>query len=533
MNLRAAGVWLAAAAFGAMYTMANVHVSLQTGWTLPAALPSAALALTIARAQRADAARTRALVVTFVSIASAAGFMAGGGNFVALPALLVLGGTLPWWPVVMVWLALGGLSGVFLGRALYATADAHGFPTARAVVTFVEGLTTSETENGSLAREMRLLAAAFVLGGALGFARDGVHAIPSVLTWSTGALALGFDTSAALLGTGVFMGARAAFSVGAGGLLVGLVLVPWIGHDVPARDLVAQQLLWIGATLLGGAALSEIVRDVWKSRSARQSMHSTQTPNAARTAAPLLLLGAAAVMGHFVFHGSWLACALMGFLALAATQVGLRTMAATDIVPTRSFMTTAQLALAFDANATTVVPNVVGAAALHGGDTASAMRIAERLGVRPARAVWGQCGGVLVGAGVACALLFSYARSGAFEHLPAPSMRAHVAMVRALGRGEVFLSPRARVACGIALALGVVLPWLELRRDSRLARYAPSAVGLGSAFLLAPTSSLTMMLGGAITAWLVAKHPHRAPPFVRGSAALVVGASLAAFALTR
>jgi uncharacterized oligopeptide transporter (OPT) family protein len=84
---------------GAVMSLSNLYVVLKTGWSLGVTVTACILAFAAFRALKSARIVRDGLSVlensAAGSVASAAGFMTGGGNMAAIPALLVVTGARP------------------------------------------------------------------------------------------------------------------------------------------------------------------------------------------------------------------------------------------------------------------------------------------------------------------------------------------------------------------------------------------------------------------------------------------------------
>ncbi|MBL4685614.1 MAG: OPT/YSL family transporter, partial [Nannocystaceae bacterium] len=97
---------------------------------------------------------------------------------------------------------------------------------------------------------------------------------------------------------------------------------------------------------------------------------------------------------------------------------------------------------------------------------------------------------------------------------------------KVVGDGFAALPAGVPIAVGIAAALAACLTVLERWRPA-WRPWIPSATGLGLAFVLPASKTLSFFIGGAIAAWVTRKDPSamasRAVPIAAG---LIAGESL-------
>jgi uncharacterized oligopeptide transporter (OPT) family protein len=460
---------LVGSGLGAVFAVSNLYVSLRSGWSLPV-MTSAALVTARLLGPRD--------VAVVAAVASAAGYMAGGGNAAALPAFLMDGGTPRLALVAAFWVACA-LAGTWLAP-LFRESAAQPFPTASATATIAA--------NGQAGG--RGLAIASAAAAALAGVRAWTRA-PTTLffpgSWrgrSLASLTFGIDTSVVLLGAGSLMQPRTALSTLLGAVITYGVIAP----EGDYRAMVAF-MIWPSAAMMVGASVTELVlaRRVW------QRARTFDVPWAA-----LVLFAIAIVLGHIAF-GASLAIVAVVPLAIVVAFVAVRSMGETDIVPTKALAPFVQLVCgAFGASATALIvaPNVTSAAALHAADAVGSIKVDRAVG--SSHAIAARSAGVIVGA-IAVVLawiaLVPDATALPTTELPAPAVLVWRSVAHALAGGSI--DDAARRASWIAGALGIALAVLERTLPARFARLLPSAMGLGSGMVL-PASNAIAIASGAI-----------------------------------
>ncbi len=447
-------------------------------------------------------------ITALASTASAAAYMAGGGNIAALAALVMLGQAVPHPALLFLfWCALGVLGtllAAFLRRRAIAVGDAElPFPTASA---------TSEIagdSNAHAAAAARPLGYATAVGAGVAWVRLALHipatlAMPGVLRGRTlASLTFGVDTSLLLLGVGALMNVRTALSTFAGALVTYLILVPellargWL-EDASYTNVVGF-MVWPTASLLVSAAVMALGLDT-----------RVQVRRKTARARPLerslwLLLGACAVATTAL---AYLAFGLPLFYGLFALPIALggaliaaRTMGESDVVPTKALAPFVQLLSAgagASLSALCVIPNITSSVALHAADTLGSLKIAGASGLREGEVLVARSIGVFVG-GAAVLLgyivLVSRAQALPTAELPAPSIVVWKSVADLLARGAGSIPPPLRIAMLIATLLGSALEILERTLPARIRRFVPSAVGLGTGMVLPASNAFALTIG--------------------------------------
>lgn len=498
-------------AMGAAFAVTNLHVSLRTGWSLPV-MTSAAL---VAAATRGRPAREVVLVAT---VASAAGYMAGGGNAAALPAFAMLGGTPRLLVVAAFWVATAAF-GTLLAPLVRRGTDGLPFPTAAATA----AVATTREASG-----VRSLTAAAVTGAAAAALRSALrlpalYALPGgVRGLSFASLTVGLEPSALLIGAGALMRGRTALSTLLGGALTYLVIAP----ELVARGLVAEGsyrsivgfMVWPSASMTVAAALVDLA--------AASRARSELAASAPRWAAAGAVAAVAAGLGAWAFGVSlfWMLAAVP--LALALGTVAARSMGETDVVPTKALGSITQLAVgAAGASVSAVVaaPNLAAAAALHAADTLSSLAAARAADAAEAHVVRARLAGIAVGAAAAMgayAVLVPDALALPTPELPAPAVLVWRSVAEGIGRGL----PAATLGATAAGAVAGAALALAGRHRARV----PSPLGLASGFVLPASNAIAIALGALARNAAERRGLRHAVPVAAG---LVAGESLVTVAI--
>lgn len=573
LTVRAA---LAGMALGALMCLSNLYVVLKTGWSFGVTITSCILAFALFRAlERARIVRDGLGILennALASVASAAGYMTGGGNMAALPALLILTGTRPspfglvaWFAVIA---ALGVLAAIPLKRQLI-NREALPFPTGTATA---ETLRSLHGHDAGATRSARVLGLAGLLGGALAFLREapagwlplrvpGHLPLPFSLRGRPAAdYTLSFDTSLLLVGAGGLIGFRTGWSLLLGTIATYALLAP----ELVERGLVSAAsyreivrfTLWGGAAILVSAALTTFALDgrrLVRSLAGLPRLLRGGPPGGA-AADPLAAieapgwwcaLGFALLSPVVVVLMNWLfdvpvwaaLCSLP--LALVMAVVAARVTGETDTTPTKALGPVTQLVygvlLPGHLPANIMGANVTGGVGLHAADLLTDVKSGYLLGARPRQQVIAQLFGVVAGALMvvpAFNLLVPDANVLGGERLPAPSALVWAGVSRALVAGLDALAPVLRLEIALGAAAGVGLTLLERFAPARLRRFVPAPSGLGIALIVPGSNALAMFTGALLAEGARRRAGARAEAWiVPTSSGLIAGESLIGVAL--
>lgn len=478
MTVRAVGIGVVV---GALAAVSNLYVSLRTGWSLPVMTTAALVGVALMRSRREPRE-----ITTLTATASAAGYMAGGGNAAALPALMMLASDRAPSLIVMAiaWIAIA-ITGTLVATLFGPKTLDLPFPTATATGTINEG-----ANNAS-----RTLLFAAIGAGVLSLLRR-VARLPATIALP-GPPTFGVDLSFVLVGAGALMTLRAGVSTVGGALVTYLFLVP---RGASYREAVAI-MVWPSAAILVASALTSFAIDVVK-MVRRRPRRPTLGP--IRPHALICALAITVLIMTLLLHLAWWHVLLAVPLAVVLAFVAARAMGETDIVPTKALTPFAQLLLGALPSAsivtTTLLPNMTSGVALHAADTIGSLKVARMSNTPVRTTLIARAIGVIVG-GVAVALAYSVvvreASSLPTHELPVPAVLVWKS-VAALSIDGLSALPRAIKTSMVAFgSLGVALAVLE--RSPSAARFLPSPVGFGSGMVLPASSSMAILLGSILS----------------------------------
>ncbi len=536
---------------GAVMCLSNLYVVLKTGWSFGVTITSCILAYALFRLlTAARLARTELTILennAMASVASAAGYMTGGGNMAALPALLILTGTRPDSTALIAWFAVIAALGVFAAipiKRQLINVEKLSFPTGTATAETLRSLHGLGTGASGKAR---LLGLGGLVGAIVAFGREAKSLLPATLPSKIGLpfslrdrpagdWTLGFDGSLLLVGAGALMSWKTGWS-----LLVGAVAC--YGFVAPAmfdRGLIAavsykeivRFTLWTGGAMLLSSGLLSFALDGKSIGRAFASLFQglrsrglgKQAPRDAsqldRQECPDWWFPAGfVVLGPIVV---WLMQRLFGIpiwagvlalpLAFVMGLVAARVTGETDTTPTKALGPVTQLIygglLPGNVAANVMAANVTGGVGLHAADLLTDLKSGYLLGANPRQQVFAQFFGVIAGAVMvvpAFNLLVPSAEVLGTESLPAPAALVWAGVSQLLALGAQALSPEVRVGALIGGVIGVVLVLAERWASPSLRRFVPSPSGLGLAFVV-PGNNAFSMFAGALIAELLRRH---------------------------
>jgi hypothetical protein len=272
---------------GLVFAASSVYLALKIGLTVSASIPIAVLSITIFRwLTSATGGRPSILRNNIVQTTGSAGESIAAGTVFTLPALLLLGYSLPWTQVAAIAL-VGGLLGVLLmiplRRSLIVEEHAN--------LVYPEGTACAEVliagEKGGT--QAKTVFAGFFLGAAYKFLNSGAHLWAEVPRKTFERVGLGgrrelfgeiqMEVSPELAGVGYIIGPKIAGYLFGGGVVSFFVLIPAIKFfgaalatpvapatkliaDMTAMEVRANYVYYIGAGAVTMAGLISLARSL-------------------------------------------------------------------------------------------------------------------------------------------------------------------------------------------------------------------------------------------------------------------------------
>jgi OPT family oligopeptide transporter len=546
---------------GALMALSNLYVNLKTGWSLGVTITAAILAFGIWSLIRKVLPSLEEFGPlennAMQSVASAAGYMTGGGTVAAIPALMMITGYRfdPVW--MMVWIGAIAFLGVFVAIPLkrqLVNIEQLRFPTGLASAETVKSL---HAEGGEARIKARALTVSAGLGAVVAVLRDALHAFPervAIFGSAAATYTIQAEASLIMIGVGAIMGTRAVMSQLLGSLLCYGVLAPWahaqgaIEDPVKYKTIVAWSV-WIGSTMMLTAGLLQFAFQ-WRSIKRafvdlallfRPSARADADDPVARIEVPTAWFG----YGFLVFGPItiWLERRLFGIpvwmgvltilLSVVIALVAARSTGETDTTPTGAMGKLVQLIFGalHPGNMTTnlMTAEVSAGVAIHASDLLTDLKSGHILGAKPRHQFFAQFFGVLAGTLVVVPvymLLIPDASAIGDDKYPAPAAQTWAAVAKMMALGVHSIHPTARIGLAVGGVVGIVLVLLE-RSFPKHKRFIPSPIAFGLAFTMPSWNAISMAFGG-LAAWaLETKRPKLAALFVVATASgFIAGESL-------
>ncbi len=608
---------LTGALIGAVMAVANLYMVMKVGLGFGVALTACLLSYFTWGALRAvSGGRLGQLSILenncMQSTASAAGFSTGSTVSVTFAALMMLDPehrSQPAW-VVGVFTFLTAAMGVFLAipmKRLLINQEQLPFPSGTAAAATLRGLYEGGQAAARKAMAMVLALVAGATVGVLTTAEDQFQALGRFFGWMRARLVdihlpaqwpeqgfamlagrpmltFAFEPGVAVVGAGMLIGARVGLSMLASGLVLFLVVAPWLQaldarHAAAAGYVASLPLvgggslyhplrwaLWTGSSVLVFSSLTSLalywrtiarafanLRALLRRRPAAAAEAALQAREVPLSwmAAGMVPIGIAMVVLQVAAFGvSWWAGLIAVGLCLLLSFVVSRAAGETDITPQGPLGKVMQLVFALVSPPgmagiqASLAHNVMSAgiaatSAATSADLLIDLKSGYLLGGNPRKQFLAQCAGVVVGTLVCVPAWFLLVPDmAALEKYPVPAAQVWVATARALTGGLGNLPPTILIGVLAGAVLGVVLPVLE-HALPRARSYLPSAMGLGMGWVVPFSVALSIALGAVLAAgWrrsaAASEHRYRiavASGLIAGDSLVRAGLAMLATAL--
>jgi putative OPT family oligopeptide transporter len=546
---------------GGLMALSNLYISLKTGWSLGVTITAAILAFGVWTVlckvfrwvEPFGALENNAMQ----SVASAAGYMTGGGTVAAIPALLLVTGYRFEPATMMIWIGTLAFLGVFVAIPLkrqLINVEQLRFPSGVASAETVKGL---HAHGGEATAQARSLGVAGVVGAVVVALRDALKLFPehiSLFGKVAAAYTIQLETSLVMIAAGALMGIRAAMSQLVGSLLCYGVLAPWarsvgaITGELKYKNIVGWSV-WIGSAMMLTSGLLEFALS-WRSvqrafadlaRILRPGQGPREDDPLARVEVPmtwfvagLAVFGPLAIALQRVLFGIpiWMG-AIAVLLSMVIAIVAARSTGETDTTPTGAMGKLVQLIFGglHPGSMTTNLMTAQASAgvAIHASDLLTDLKSGYLLGAKPRHQFFAQFFGVIAGSAVvvpAYLLLIPDASAIGEDKYPAPGAQSWAAVAKLLAKGVSSLHPTARWGLLGGALVGVLLV-VAIRLFPKQKKWIPSPIALGLAFTMPAWNAISMALGALAAHALEKRRPVLAAMLVIPVASgLIAGESL-------
>lgn len=552
---------LAGALLGGVMSLSNLYVALKSGWSFGVSITAGILAFAIfALLLRVRLIRREFGILennAMQSVASAAGYMTGGGTVAAIPALMMITGRpMDGWTMFF-WITTIAMLGVVMAipmKQQMINVEQLRFPTGTAAAETLRALHGDGRDGHDKARWLGWGAATGALVAVL---RDApvawtkwlTTALPDLpLSWLNWRLpgklpvfpfnlrgrpfydyTLSLECGLILVGAGMIMGFRAAWSMLLGAGVNFGVFAPWLyEHGIIEPRLgyaaIVKWSVWFGSAMILTSGLLSfafqwrtVVRAV-KSVSAAFGGPQTvaeiaEVPMKWFFFGVLVLAPVVVFLEWFLFGIHWWLGIVSVVLGFFIAIVACRATGETDTTPTGALgkITQVTFGVLDPGNTTTnlMTANVTGGVGIHAADLLTDLKSGYLLKADPRQQFWAQFLGVMAGSLFvvpAYRLLIPTADMIGTDQWPAPGAQTWMGAAQLLAKGWASLHVTAQWAILVGGVLGVGLVLLE-RFFPKARPYIPSAAAFGLGFTTPGYNTIAIFLGALIAVVLEKARP--------------------------
>jgi uncharacterized oligopeptide transporter (OPT) family protein len=553
---------------GGVMSLSNLYISLKSGWSFGVTITAGIIAFGIfAALGKLRVTKEHFGVLennAMQSVASAAGYMTGGGTVAAIPALMMITGEAMDGVQMFVWISAIAFLGVVMAipmKQQMINVEQLRFPSGIAAA---ETLKALHGEGAAGAAQARMLGWTGIFGALVSFLVEAKAKwipfnLPAKITLGDWTLrgrpltdfTLYFETSPLMVAAGAIMGFRAAWSMLAGALVCFAMLAPkmyglGVLPDALGYKAIVNWSVWFGSAMILTSGLLSfafqwrtVARGVSSVFRAFKGVPSEDEPEVQEVPMSWFFIGVI-VLAPVVVYLQWLFFDIewwMGAIAVAMSFfiaiVACRATGETDTTPTGALGKLTQISFGVIDPGTAVTnlmaANVTAGVGLHAADLLTDLKSGYLLKADPRQQFWAQFFGVIAGSLFvvpAFRILVPTPDALGTEQWPAPGAQTWKSVAVMMSNGIDALHPTAQAGLIIGAVLGVVLVLLE-RFVPRLKPYLPSPTGFGLGFTTPAYNSMNMFVGAIIAIVLERYKPEFAEKsLVSAASGIVAGCSL-------
>lgn len=535
---------------GSILSLTNLYVGIRTGWTLGVGITSVILAFALFKIMsRFNFGSEMTLLENnaMQSIATAAGYMTAPMISSLSAYMLITGKVVPAYQT-FVWLLCVAVLGVLFAFPLkkrFINDEQLPFPEGRAAGIVMDNLHTDQGDEGML--KAKLLIGAGFISALIEILRSEkiLSAIklkfltipeywdeivyrfvnPGILGTPLKDLTIRLDSSIVMVAAGGLMGIKTGFSLLVGAFVNYFILAPILIKQGVIQGVgfknITMWALWGGVAMMTTASLysffsrPQVIISSFKGLFARQQKSSDILKHIELPmwvfAVGIPLVGGLTVYVTHAFFGVayWLGAIAVPFV-FVFTLIAVNSTGLTSITPTGALGKLTQLTYAGLApgNLTTniMTAGITGEVASNASNLLMDIKPGYMLGGKPRHQAMGHVLGIVAGSAMAVPVFYLMFKGDlsllTSEKFPMPAAQIWKAVAEVLSKGLSFLHPTAQLAVAIGAVLGVAF---EIINKKMKGKFLLSGVGVGLAFVLNFTYSLSMALG-AFLFWYLDKR---------------------------
>lgn len=549
---------------GCLIGASNICIGLKIGWTFGASITAAVISFAIFKTISGILKHSYSAKENLISATagSSAGTMASAAGLTSsIPALELILREQGLEPLSYGKLVLWGIGIAFLGvffavplRRQMVVVDKLRYPTGTAAAETIKAMYSSGVEAVKKAKVLfycAIFAGLFKLvmsitplglGGFENFSLDDIGlATLGIMGISFAVLTIGINVSPMMIGAGVLIGPKVGWSLFGGTILAWGIITPilnqmglidYSGGASIYRDAL-KWILWPGVACMIAAGFTSLglqYKTIGRTfTSLKKVTASGDAPADEEEDAPdpfpmkqwaigMILATILTTSMAYLFFGIaiWMGV-LAVLLSLFIASIAVRATGETDINPVGAMGKITQVVYgALDPGMITtnlMAAGITAAGASQAGDLMHDLKAGYMLKVSIRKQVYTQLIGVVVGvlivAGVYRLLTAAYEIPG--EQFAGPAVVAWHLMARVLAEGVSSLEPSALWAAVVGALFGIILTLAH--KIGKIAKWLPSPVAVGIAFIVPGFYSIAMWLGALLTWFYNKKNPGRVERF--------------------
>jgi OPT family oligopeptide transporter len=536
---------------GGVLCLTNLYVGIRTGWTLGVGITSVILSFAMFKALSKLKLGAEMSVLennAMQSIATSAGYMTAPLVSSMAAYMAVTGKMIPW-QQMMLWLILLGVMGVLFAFPLkkrFINDEQLPFPEGYAAGVVMDNLHAGEGKEGMF--KAKLLGAGAAVSAAIetmgnskvmGAMRlewlslpehwdDFVYKrfTPALMGTPLKDLTIQFDTSIVMVAAGGLMGMKTAVSLMLGAVLNYMILAPYmikqgVIHGTGFKN-ITMWALWGGVAVMTTSSIysflskPQVILQAFRGMSGKRKAGEEDVLKDIELPMWLFAVGIPVVglltvwAGHVFFDIRWWLGIVAIPLVFVFTLIAVNSTGLTSITPTGALGKLTQLSFSVLApgNVTTniMTAGITGEVASSAANLLMDIKPGYMLGGKPRHQAVGHVLGIFAGALVSVPVFYLMIHGDLSllmsDKLPMPAAQIWMAVAKVLTQGLSFLHPTAQAAILVGAVLGLVI---EIANQRTQGRFPISGVGLGLAFVLKFSDSLSMALG-ALLFWLAGRY---------------------------
>lgn len=548
LNLRSA---LTGMILGSVLCLTNLYVGIKTGWTLGVGITSVILSYAFFKALAKFKIGNEMTVLennAMQSIATSAGYMTAP-MMASIPAyMMVTGKVIPmyqtfWWIVV---LSLLGVLFAFPIKRKFINDEQLPFPEGRAAGVVLDSLHQEDSKEGVFKAKI------LIYGAILSAVIEGLRnaklmetlrlkfltlpenwddliykfATPKIMGTPLKDLTITFETSIVMMATGGLMSMKTAMSLLLGGFLNYFILAPYFIQEGVIQGTgfkhITMWALWGGVAMMttaslysffasSGKILASFKKDGVRAKPEHHDvLKKIELPSRVFWIG-IPIMGAITVyLGHVWFDVHYILGIIAIPLVFVFTLIAAKSTGLTAITPGGALakLTQVTYSVLSPGNIPTnlMTAGITTEVSLNASNLLMDIKPSYMLGGKPRHQAVGHVLGIFAGGLVAVPVFYSLFHGDislfSTEKLPLPGATIWKAVAEVLANGLSTLHPSARIAVIIGGVLGIVMEYFDKKSKGK---FPLSPVGLGLAFVLPFTNSLSMAIG-ALIFWLAKKN---------------------------